>query len=320
MKINFSKSIIEFAFIAIISGSLLLVQTNIAYGADALKFDPQIPIPGMQTGQIDVGSEVGGVMTSDLLAKYIKAFYNYGLAVTGILATIVLMGAGVLWLTSAGNESKVTQAKDLIAGSITGVIILFSAWMLLNTVNPELLKLRSISLQYFPKEIRGCCQYGSGAEMTTDLKCTKGSGTFYSDKELNNGKCEGEICCIHDNTSFPQLSRCFAAYPASCSQFIKYYNGKIVQSKCSEIAECQNKLLNCNGAVDGKRPIDDDRTDSPFICYNGKAYMASDGQLSEPCGIKSGGYGICVANAATCDDTNQLGGRRCGSGLKCCLD
>jgi hypothetical protein len=145
MKINLFKSIVIFAFITLFSGVILLTQPYTAYSANVLEFTPQIPIPGMGNSSA-VGKEVNGVMQSDLLARYIKAVYDYGLAAAGVLAAIVLMGAGLIWLTSGGNESKITQAKDLIAGSITGLIILFGAWMLLNTVNPELLKLRAISL------------------------------------------------------------------------------------------------------------------------------------------------------------------------------
>jgi hypothetical protein len=38
-------------------------------------------------------------MESDLLARYIIAIFNYALAIDAILATIVLMGAGIVWLT-----------------------------------------------------------------------------------------------------------------------------------------------------------------------------------------------------------------------------
>ncbi len=151
LKSIFKKVIIAASFIFLVSGTLMLMPVKSAYGAASLQFTPEIPIPGTSGGRgiegtMNVGTEVDGVMTSDLLSKYIKAIYDYGLAVTGILAAIILMGAGLLWLTSGGNESKVTQAKDMIAGSLTGMILLFGAWMVLNTVNPELLKLRPIAL------------------------------------------------------------------------------------------------------------------------------------------------------------------------------
>ena len=65
----------------------------------SLNFTPQISIPNsefngtaIKAGNFDEGS---GKMNSDLLARYIKAFYNYGLTIAGILATLVLMGGCV---------------------------------------------------------------------------------------------------------------------------------------------------------------------------------------------------------------------------------
>ncbi|MFA5154862.1 MAG: pilin [Patescibacteria group bacterium] len=80
------------------------------------------------------------------LAEYIQAIYNYGLSVAGILAALVLIGGGLLWLISGGDASRITQAKELIAGSITGLIILFSSYIILIQINPDLIKLKPISI------------------------------------------------------------------------------------------------------------------------------------------------------------------------------
>ncbi|MDP2944698.1 MAG: pilin [bacterium] len=123
-------------------------SASAAADATTLKFEPQIRIPGssLDAASVDVAvyDPVTGKMNSDLLARYIQAFYDYGMAAAGILAAIVLMAGGVLWLTSGGDSGKVGQAKELIIGSVVGVIILFSSWIILNTVNPELLNFKAI--------------------------------------------------------------------------------------------------------------------------------------------------------------------------------
>jgi hypothetical protein len=112
-----------------------------------LKFKPQINIPGGIKGETAVGSKVDGEMYSTLLGDYIKGIYNYSFAIAGILAAIVLMGGGVLWLISGGNQTKVAQAKDIIGGSLIGLVILFSAYIILNTINPALLEMPAISIK-----------------------------------------------------------------------------------------------------------------------------------------------------------------------------
>lgn len=159
-----------------IGGLLIIAGTPLAASAASTKnpidFQPQVGIPGSSFNSQATTS--GGTYDpntkktySALLARYIKAFYDYGLAIVGILAAIVLMAGGVLWLTSAGNDSKITQAKELIFGSIIGVVILFGSYIILNTINPDLLELKVISLAGIEKQdFAGavCCDPDKGGE------------------------------------------------------------------------------------------------------------------------------------------------------------
>ncbi len=91
----------------------------------------------------------GNIQTCKIpwVAIYIHAIYNYLIVVGGIVATIALMIGGVIWLMSAGNASRITEAKGWIGGSITGVLILLTSYVLLNHVNPNLVGLRYLELQ-----------------------------------------------------------------------------------------------------------------------------------------------------------------------------
>jgi len=172
-----------------------------------LNFTPQVKIPKSDLDQntIPVGEYLPdkGVMRSDLLVKYVKAFYGYGLSIAGILAAIVLMAGGILWLTSAGNDSRISQAKELIIGSVTGLVILFCSWIILNTINPDLVKLRPIETQVIDKLKYGdCCQYSdfTAKDGITKKACEKDSGKYYEkSKAVQNtsgkGFCADSGCC-----------------------------------------------------------------------------------------------------------------------------
>jgi hypothetical protein len=139
--------------------SLALTDAQAASASQAtnmtvpLNFTPQIGIPDsefqanteMPVGQYNANTKK---MSSDLLPKYIEALYKYGLAIAGILAAIVLMGGGVLWLASGGSATQITKAKELMTGSIVGLIIIFCSWIILNTINPALLEFRPLSIDY----------------------------------------------------------------------------------------------------------------------------------------------------------------------------
>jgi len=111
----------------------------------------QISIPGLTltpSSSIKYTSNSDGSYYVEIpwLSEYLSAIYNYGLSIAGILAAIVLMGGGLFWLISGGDTSKITQAKELIIGSVTGIIILFSSYIILIQINPNLVKFKPITI------------------------------------------------------------------------------------------------------------------------------------------------------------------------------
>jgi len=98
---------------------------------DKLYYKPQVGWDGMQTETL---------VTNGLIGQMINTFYDWLLSIVGIAVALTIMAAGFLWLTSGGNQTKISKAKQLISGSLTGLVILLVSWMLLNTINPDLIK------------------------------------------------------------------------------------------------------------------------------------------------------------------------------------
>ena len=136
--------------------------------AREVKLNPNVNIPGY--GQ-EVTFDDG---TTGNIAKYIVAIYKYGISVGAILATVVIMAAGLIWLTSGGSQEKIGQAKNYISGSIIGLVILFGSYILLNTINPELVNFNVSSIKPIGTLDHGCCESESsimyqGSEMKISI-------------------------------------------------------------------------------------------------------------------------------------------------------
>src|SRR3990167_659695 len=80
--------------------------------------------------------ELGG--SEGLIGK----FYTYALAVVGVAALGAIIYGGILHTVSSGNASQQTEARAWIWGAVMGVMLLLGAYLLLNTLNPELVKLK----------------------------------------------------------------------------------------------------------------------------------------------------------------------------------
>lgn len=94
----------------------------------------------------------GQICSIPWLADYISALYRYGIGSLIIFAVIVMMIGGVVWLTAGGNESKITDAKKWISGSLFGILIAVSSYMILNIVNPALTNLSPIKISSVDRE------------------------------------------------------------------------------------------------------------------------------------------------------------------------
>jgi len=76
------------------------------------------------------------------LGDYIKTIYIWVVGIGGLLASIMLIRGGFLYLTSAGSSQRVTDAKARIGGAILGLLLLLGSYTLLYTINPDLVQLR----------------------------------------------------------------------------------------------------------------------------------------------------------------------------------
>lgn len=59
-----------------------------------------------------------------MIAHLVRA----GLGFIGILFLFLILVSGLTWMTSGGNEEKIAGAKKTIANAIIGLIIIFSAY------------------------------------------------------------------------------------------------------------------------------------------------------------------------------------------------
>lgn len=76
------------------------------------------------------------------LNQVIAWFYYFVVGVSGFFAFFGLVMGGFTWLTSAGNPSKIADAKDQILAAILGLVLILATWVILQIINPELTTLR----------------------------------------------------------------------------------------------------------------------------------------------------------------------------------
>ncbi|MBU3922825.1 pilin, partial [Patescibacteria group bacterium] len=83
-----------------------------------------------------VGGEKLGEQSS--IPGLIKYIYLFALGIVGFVALLSIVIGAFQYTTSAGNPTKAGEAKERIMSALLGVLILLSAVLILNTINPDL--------------------------------------------------------------------------------------------------------------------------------------------------------------------------------------
>lgn len=166
-------------------------------------FDAQVPIPG---AVIEFDS------TTRPIAMYIKAVYTYAVGAVGILAAVMLMVGGLRWILAGGNSSSISEAKDIIFSSISGLVLVMTSYLILSQINPSLVDLEKNIVKVQTVEIEkskgdtskgkaenlGNCKSYSLADQSSKDACKSFEGYNFPEKSSPEN-CVSEdknlLCC-----------------------------------------------------------------------------------------------------------------------------
>jgi len=108
------------------------------------------PLP--EIGETFDPSSVGGEGGSDALGKYLNAMIKLFIGICAVLAVIMIVLGGIEYMTSElpGNKES---GKERITHAIFGLLLALGAWLILYTINPDLLKTDLSSLAIVEVEV-----------------------------------------------------------------------------------------------------------------------------------------------------------------------
>jgi len=249
-------AIISCLFFILSAGLIVCPQPTQA--AEPLKFTPQIEIPGAdKIDSLKPTKEDGKTaytVDGNLIGSYIKLFYNYAIGIVGILAAVVLMWGGVVWLTSGGSAERVKSAKEWIGAALSGLVLVLTSYLILSTINPDLVSFKSLNITETVEFEEGCCEYKddngySLAAAYSSNKCGDLKGTFSPDKFLSADKtsCTDDGCCYIETTD-NAYDACFIKNKTDCNALSYSQVESSGTSKFMPVASCE-KVPECAGII-----------------------------------------------------------------------
>jgi hypothetical protein len=86
-----------------------------------------------------ITAEAAGFANPQSLPAIIGALIGTFLSLIGVIFLCLIIYGGFLWMTAAGNESKVLKAKKLLTESVIGLIIILASYAITRFVFDALL-------------------------------------------------------------------------------------------------------------------------------------------------------------------------------------
>jgi hypothetical protein len=88
---------------------------------------------------------INGLTQTGNLALYLSTIYTYGLQIVGMFAVFMIILGGIKYLTAGGDQGRTKSAIENITNATIGLVLALATYLILNTINPELLKFKAIS-------------------------------------------------------------------------------------------------------------------------------------------------------------------------------
>jgi len=187
--------------------------------------------------------------------------YYIALGIGGLLAFGSIVYAGIRWTTSQGNPGTISDAKDQIVQALWGLVLLGGAYVILNTINPELTVLRLPALGEIvapagttssstPPAAEGECSSGECVSISSVVATCK-NGCSADQKMLD------ALTCLHNEHGW-NLRITEAMPPSSAHKDPRHNNGcavditlhapPVLASDCAKVRDLMSDISSCGGS------------------------------------------------------------------------
>lgn len=105
----------KFSKFALIAGSVAILALPVATYAQPTSFSVE-----------SIGAQIG--LGDADLKETVLNIIRWILGIMTLIAVVMIIYAGFVWLTAAGNEDNVDKAKKIISAAVIGLIVVLLAW------------------------------------------------------------------------------------------------------------------------------------------------------------------------------------------------
>ncbi|MFA6131003.1 MAG: pilin [Patescibacteria group bacterium] len=95
---------------------------------------------------IKLGVAIGSLTEVGNLSTYIDAVYGFLLPAVSLCAVVLLMVAGMQWITALGDPGKINKAKERIVKSVFALLLVFGSYAIAYLIDPRLTQMDALRI------------------------------------------------------------------------------------------------------------------------------------------------------------------------------
>jgi hypothetical protein len=133
-----------------------------AQSLTGIEFLPLTQIPGIDE-----------IASSDGIANFLNQLYRICIGLGAVLAVLMIMRAGLEFMTSQGSVRSNEKARTHLSNAILGLVLLLSPVVVFSVINPEILDISFDFTDLHTKSSAG----GDGSDSSTSPTQSCGTGT-----------------------------------------------------------------------------------------------------------------------------------------------
>ncbi|MCL5017081.1 MAG: hypothetical protein M1155_00225 [Patescibacteria group bacterium] len=204
----------------------------------------------------------GQCPTPDNPAGYIARLYQFGLMIVGFVALGAVIYGAALYTLSAGNMASKEEGKTWMLNAIYGILLLLGAYLILYTINPNLVNLKNPGLEpidldsFLPPatQVTDCSQitpdYSNisqpcGPNCKLDATTKNGCSTSGSNNSVSETSGSGSPGCLVYGTTGGMFSLNTTNNGQQVSSLSSSNSSEMVCTKCADGNDLVNGACVC---------------------------------------------------------------------------
>lgn len=208
-------------------GANTAINTPATPPAPNTYYTPLAPLPGLENTVSLEGDNA--------LGKYLNVILNLVIGIAAVLAMVMIVMGGIQYMTSELPHMK-EGGKERITNAVFGLILALGSYLLLSTINPDLLKTDLSSLKDVTVEVKLEPETGVPTKTITLTKAGGGSTslTACDDTQMENVSVFGTNVRVYKGvvSSLKKINTMWLAFPEAQRYKVNSISGYV----CREVA------------------------------------------------------------------------------------